>query len=141
MRKAASLWLVCAWWSGHAAAQSVHKCVAADGEVSYQSHPCGGRSRETQRWNAPPDPPPSTEQLAAQALLHERGRAESEFLSRRAGTHTRGEGKTRANRTVPQPSACEAAKASRQQTLERVGLKRTYDLLSRLDEQVRKACR
>ncbi len=141
MRKAAWIWLVCAGWSGHATAQAVHKCVAAGGEVSYQSHSCAGLSREAQRWNAPPDPPPSTEQLASRALLRERGRAESEFLSRRAGTDTRDGGNARAIRAVSRPSACEAAKTSREKTLERAGLKRTYDLLSRLDEQVRKACR
>ncbi|HEY1142188.1 MAG TPA: hypothetical protein VGE88_18580 [Lysobacter sp.] len=45
------------------------------------------------------------------------------------------------DRNAPRPSACEMAKSERDITLERVGLKRTFDLLSRLDEQVRKACR
>lgn len=50
-------------------------------------------------------------------------------------------GSTRIARNAVKPSACEAAKANRDRTLERVGLKRTFDLLSRLDEQVRNACR
>jgi hypothetical protein len=136
-------WLACALWSTQGAAQTVHKCVLADGATSYQSLPCAGSAREAVRWDAPPDPLPSAEQLAKLAMLREHGRAESEFLSRRAGTGVRGGDTSRTHR-VPaagRPSSCDAARATREQTLERVGLKRTYELLSRLDEQVRKACR
>lgn len=136
-------WLVCALWSAQGAAQTVHKCVMADGTASYQSLPCDGPAREAARWDAPPEPPPSAEQLATLALLREHGRAESEFLSRRAGTGRResGASRTQVIRAAGRPSSCDAARATRDQTLERVGLKRTYELLSRLDEQVRKACR
>ena len=36
--------------------------------------------------------------------------------------------------------ACVSAKATRTRTLERVGLKRTFDLLRRLDDAVHSAC-
>ena len=35
---------------------------------------------------------------------------------------------------------CKAAKSARESTLRAVGLSRTYDLLQKLDEQVREAC-
>ena len=36
---------------------------------------------------------------------------------------------------------CNAAKSARESTLRAVGLARTYDLLQKLDEQVREACK
>ena len=112
----------------HAAAQNVYKCVAA-GVVSYQSAPCEHGAREMARWDAPPDPPSRVHQPASGLE-----RRASEPRTTRTGT-------AHIARNAVKPSACEAAKANRDRTLERVGLKRTFDLLSRLDEQVRNACR
>ncbi|WP_342315479.1 DUF4124 domain-containing protein [Lysobacter sp. FW306-1B-D06B] len=135
-------WLACALWSASATAQTVYKCVDAGGKASYQSAPCDGRIHEAARWDAVPEPPPTAEQLRSRLLAREHDRAESEFLSRRAGTASARVARNgRATGGATPPSACAAARETREQTLERVGLKRTYDLLSRLDEQVRKACR
>jgi hypothetical protein len=129
-------WLVFALWTTHAAAQDVHKCVAAGGAVSYQSEPCGRNSHDAANWEAPRDSSPSPERAHAPAAKSGRERAPER------GTARTGTARIARNaRNAPKPSACEAAKANRDSTLERVGLKRTFDLLSRLDEQVRKACR
>jgi len=124
-------WLVLALWSPHAMAQGVHKCVAPGGAVSYQDAPCEPQSREAANWEAPLDPAPRLEPRGASA-----SRAVRFPESRMARS-----GSARIARAASKPSACEAAKANRDSTLERVGLKRTFDLLSRLDEQVRNACR
>jgi len=113
----------------HAAAQNVYKCVAASGVVSYQSAPCEHGAREAARWDAPPDPP---------SRLHQSVSSQERHASEPRFTRT---GSAHIARNAAKPSACEAAKVNRDRTLERVGLKRTFDLLSRLDEQVRNACR
>lgn len=43
--------------------------------------------------------------------------------------------------TRSKPDACAKARDKREATLERVGLKRNYDLLSKLDADVRRVCR
>lgn len=124
--------LVLALWSTYATAQGVHKCVTPTGLVSYQSEPCTGNTREAANWEAPPDPPPSVRPPVSSSTP-EGGRSREH--------RSAGSGRAHVVRNAPRPSACEMAKADRDATLERVGLKRTFDLLSRLDEQVRKACR
>ena len=137
MRREFVLVLAMAMACGNAPAQSVFKCVAGNGAVSYQSAPCDAGSRQVQAWQAPPEPPPSAAMRRELAHKRHRDREESAFLSRRAGTD-----RSVARLVRPDvPSACEAAKAQRQRTLDAVGLKRSFDLLSRLDEQVRQACR
>lgn len=125
-----------------AQAQVVHKCVGATGTISYQDAPCSEGSRERGSWEAAPEPPPSAEQLRAQEERRRSGREESEFLSRRAGTSGNVASRTTARRPLRAsgPSSCDAAKAKRQRRLDAVGLKRTYELLQKLDEEVRAAC-
>ncbi|MDI9239978.1 hypothetical protein QLQ15_13780 [Lysobacter sp. LF1] len=129
--------------TGVACANTVHKCIGPGGAVSYQDAPCAAGLREGGRWAADPEPPPTPAQMQARDRKLQQDRAESDFLSRRAGTDRVGSGRAQTSRAVrnPAPSACEAAKAARQKTLDSVGLKRTFDLLRKLDEQVREACR
>jgi|GEM_PF-1505330 len=124
--------LVLAFWSACATAQGVHKCVASTGAVAYQCEPCSGNSREAANWQAPSDPAPSGTRHAPSSMPEVERRPEHRSVR---------PGRARIVRSAPGPSACEMAKANRGATLERVRLKRTFDLLSRLDEQVRKACR
>lgn len=126
-----------------APAQMVHKCVGRDGTASYQSQPCTRDAREVRTYEAAPEPPPTAEQLRTLEQRRARERAESAFLSRRAGTDRHAVERSRIVRERPAQSAtaCEAAKAARQQTLDVVGLKRNYELLSRLDANVRAACK
>ncbi|MDR0181853.1 DUF4124 domain-containing protein [Lysobacter arvi] len=123
------LWLLMALPCTLAVAGSVHKCVGPNGVASYQDVPCGRDMREATHWEAPSDPPPSNA-APPSAPVRERASARP---ARSPGS--------RVVRSEARPSECEAAKANRDRTLERVGLKRTFDLLSRLDEQVRNACR
>lgn len=124
-----------------ARAQQVHKCASGDGQVSYQSAPCEAGQRTLQQWQAPPEPvatPPLRLRLTAPVAS-----------SRKASAGPRAGAKPR-TRAVPGSviaaennggsAACMAAKRKRQDTLERVGLKRTYALLQRLDNAVWRAC-
>ena len=124
------LWIAQIAQITQASAQGVHKCIAPGGAVIYQSAPCEPHAREAANWEAPADRAPSRETSRQTSSQRER---ERERPAARAGN-------TRIVRNASKPSACEQAKANRDSTLERVGLKRTFDLLSRLDEQVRNAC-
>jgi len=125
-----------------ASAQQVYKCV--DGEnVSYQSAVCDAAQVVARQWNATPEPEPSAEELRQLQLKREQGRIESAWLSRAAGT-----GPVRSVRSGRQsgnvrsrPSRCDNAKARREAKLESVGLKRTFDLLRKLDDTVHEACK
>ena len=134
---------VLAAMAGMACANTVHKCIGPGGTVSYQDAPCAAGSREGGSWAADPEPAPTPAQQQAREHRQQQDRAESDFLSRRAGTDRIGSGRAPASRVTREsaPSACETAKAKREKTLDSVGLKRTYDLLRKLDEQVRAACR
>ena len=140
MRHAAAVLALLA--CGHASAQSVYKCIDRAGATSYQSAPCDVGARTAGAWDAAPEPPPSAEQLRARAAQRDRDRAESEYLSRRAGTD--GAGARRASAAsvrTPRNNACENAKAHRERTLAAVGLKRTFELLRKLDDAVYEACK
>lgn len=124
-------------------AQSVQRCVAPNGAVSYQDAPCALGSRTSGRWDARPEPAPTPDQVRERELQRQQARAESDFLSRRAGTDRVDRSASRMAR-VPRDTGstrCDAAKARRERTLDIAGLKRTFDLLRKLDEQVREACR
>ena len=114
---------------GLASAGTLYRCVGAGGQVSYLATPCaaGQRMDRSIEFTPVPDSPvlaTSGRQRSASA----RGRAMSKSL--RGGTASQ-------SRVDP----CVQAKAKREQALERLGLKRTFADLSRLDEPVRKACR
>ena len=115
---------------GLASAGTLYRCVAAGGQISYLGTPCaaGQRMDRSIEFAPEPDSPvlaPSARQRSASAS----GRAMSK--SRRGGGLA----------SRPRVDACVQAKTKREQQLERLGLKRTFADLSRLDEPVRKACR
>src|SRR5690242_2332799 len=123
--------------SGSASAETLYKCVAKNGAVSYQSFSCEPGQHVARAREYVPESRPSYEDEAARQRKRERDSAESAYLSRLAGT-TRANsrpGGGQASIQMPQnSSACSSARASRQAALERAGLNRTYDLLSKLDE-------
>lgn len=118
-----------------AAAQQVYKCVDGKGNTSYQSSPCASTQKTVKAWDATPDPitpyrPPTASRTQARqsrstATGQRRGSIGSSIPVENAGND----------------KACLAAKSKRDTTLRRVGLKRTYALLQRLDEAVRNACK
>jgi hypothetical protein len=119
--------------AAYAATQIVHVCVDARGAKTYQDAPCAGAQRTlaTREYAVvAPDP----------ALLKRSRDIEAE-MSRRY----RGGGRAAiirgAARKPAGPSPCEAAKAKRKATLDKVGLKRTFDLLSQLDNEVWTVCK
>lgn len=123
-------------------AQQVYKCVGGK-NVSYQSTPCGATQIVARQWDATPEPEPSTEELHQRQLKRERERAESAWLSRAAGTdQVRSVRRSRGSvHGQSRMSRCDAAKERRETRLKSVGLKRTFDLLRKLDDAVYEACK
>ncbi|MFZ5656417.1 MAG: DUF4124 domain-containing protein [Pseudomonadota bacterium] len=111
-----------------AGAQTVQKCRAADGTVRYQSAACAPGERVLATWDAEPDP---AMPAAAPSVPT---RAESTAPRRRRPAYRRA-----ASRVDVDP--CRAAKERRDAIERRVGLARTYELLSALQRDVYEACR
>lgn len=116
-----------------ATAQEIHTCIDAKGFKSYQNLPCdpGQRTASVRSYEARPDDPAVTARSAA--------------IQQEMDRRNRPSGKASVVRTVNQrtsgPTPCQAAKARREATLKRVGLKRNFDLLSRLDSEVWEVCK
>lgn len=106
----------------------VYRCVDAAGGVSLQSQPCGAGQRTTRAVPAPPEPEPVRPRTIARSAPSN---------SHTYNTFHAPQVDTRA----AQRMACAAARQNRDATLAQVGLKRTYDLLQRLDEAVYQACK
>lgn len=125
-----------------ASAQQVYKCVS-DSEVSYQSAACDATQKVAKQWDATPEPEPTVDELRQRRLKIQRDRAESAQLSRAAGTERARSGSSRQNTGSRRSSMshCDAAKARREAKLESAGLKRTFDLLRKLDDAVNEACK
>lgn len=128
-------------------AQTLYKCASRTGH-SYQQSPCAGASRTLDTLVTVPEPPPSAAQLAQRARKAEQDRAESAFLSHLAGTdqmpspyrgsrYARSAARTVRNR---RNEGCQLAKSARKTALQAIGFNRTFDLLRRLDDEVRTAC-
>lgn len=108
-------------------ATTVHKCRLRDGGVVYQGMECATGARTLSRWEAAPDPLVDSPPLPAR----------SSQPSRRRTTAARARRPVRAESADP----CSAAKARRDSIERRVGLARTYELLSALQRDVYDACR
>ena len=115
-------------------AQQISTCIDAQGMKSYQNAPCAAnqrtasvRSYETK----PEDPAIAARMTAIQQEMDRRNRPGGRSVAVRTGNARRPSG----------PTPCQAAKAKRKATLDRVGLKRNFDLLSRLDSEVWEVCK
>ncbi len=108
----------------------VYACVDRQGAVSLQSQPCASNQRTIRAIPAPPEiePPRPTRTVVSSPSLP---------TPTFPGAHVTARNDDRAR----QQHECALARRERQQTLERVGLKRTYDLLRQLDEMVQRACK
>ena len=117
-------------------AQQIHKCVKGR-EVSYQSAPCDASQSLVKQWDATPEP----------ELEHSQAkRRQSEETARAGRTASKGRASSRSriSRNSPVSAAdkrCNAAKARREAKLASTGLKRTFDLLRKLDDAVHEACK
>ena len=116
-------------WSPGPQAGQLYRCVAAGGAISYQARECAAGSRLTRTidYVAQPDAAPAAAKTA------------SGTHSSRASPSVR-----RSSRAAPRGGsrvdACAKARTGRQAELERLGLRRTFDDLSRIDAKVRRAC-
>ncbi len=117
------------------AQNTIVKCVDRKGQVIYQTSPCLGSEGQkfvaAKRYEAVYDSPYAARRVQqAEAQLQRQAQ-----MSGSGNAHyIRVDGREN-------PSACDAAKAYRDATLKAVGMRRTYDLLQQLDENVRRACR
>ncbi len=119
--------------AAQAKAQEIHACIDAKGSKSYQNLPCdpGQRTASVRSYEAKPDDPAVTARSAAiQQEMDRRNRPSGKATVVRT-----------ANRRPAGPTPCQAAKAKREATLKRVGLKRNFDLMSRLDSEVWDVCK
>lgn len=123
-------------------AQQVYKCLNGS-EVSYQSAACSGTWKVARQWDATPEPEPTADELRQLQLKSRRDRTQSAQPSRAAGTYRTRSASNQRNSggRKSSMSRCEAAKARREEKLESVGLKRTFDLLRKLDDAVNEACK
>lgn len=83
---------------------------------------------------------------AERARQLEADRRRTDANSRYLESLARGQGRTAqygasGSRTNAKHQRCQAAKARRDDTLRRVGLRRTHELLRRLDDDVYEACK
>jgi Domain of unknown function (DUF4124) len=114
-------------------AQRIHTCVDARGTRSYQNLPCAAdqRTASVRSYEARPEDPTLAARTAAiQQEMDRRNRPSGKATVVRAASLRRAG-----------PTPCQAAKTRREATLKQVGLKRTYDLLSRLDSEVWELCK
>lgn len=111
------------------AAGDLYRCVDRSGHVSYQAASCTSRQRMDRRieFTSEPASPVATVRRSERT-------AAAGAKSRVAWTPV-----IRSNRKA-QASPCMRAKDQRERQLERLGLKRTFDDLSRLDAKVRAVC-
>lgn len=111
-------------------AGNLYRCVSRSGHVSYQAMSCPSDQRTDRRIEFTWEPAPA----AATVRRSERTAAVG-AKSRVARTPV-----IRSNRE-PKASPCAHAKAQRERELERLGFKRTFDDLSRIDAKVRAVCK
>lgn len=129
-----------------AAAQTVRKCLGSDGQLTFTSGACPQGQREAAAYDATPEVL-DQERADALARRHQQEEADSRYLDSLArGSSRRGASRSEQARDAGggphgKRDRCDAARADREATLRRVGLKRSYGLLRRLDDRVYDACK
>lgn len=111
-------------------AGNLYRCVSRSGHVSYQAASCQPNQRTDRRIEFVPEPAPT-------AVTARRSERKVALGARPRGARSQGfrnDAKAKAN-------PCAHAKAQRERQLQRLGLKRTFDDLSRIDAKVRAVCR
>lgn len=112
---------------GLASAGSLYRCVSQTGHVSYQSANCPNGQRTDRTIEFVPDPAMAASKVVtASKRLASKHRSEPRQGSGRIGK--------------PQPSPCARARAKREAQLQRLGLRRNFVDLSRIDAAVRAVC-
>lgn len=137
MRKEAAVALVAALvfpFAGPAGAtgQTVVKCLAPDGAVSYRSGSCEAGQQTADSWSAAPPRRLTAAEIEARAR---RRSADAAYL-RRLATRYRGSGPGRA--PAPEVDACALARRARADARRDAHL--DYDARDKLDNAVMQAC-
>jgi hypothetical protein len=130
---ALALFVACLLPPAQASAHEIHTCIDAKGRKSYQNMPCAPEQRtaSVRRYeNRSEDPALASRTAAIQQEMDRRNRPTGKATVVRTGT-----------RRAAGPTPCQAAKAKRKATLDRVGLKRNFELLSQLDSEVWEVCK
>ena len=113
-------------------AETLYRCVDRNAQVSYQSAACGSGQRTARAIEFVPEPVA----LETAAKIRAPTRTTNPSRTRSSGYASRTpQGKRKRGSDV-----CRSAKNKRQTQLERLGLSRTFDDLSRIDAAVRAAC-
>lgn len=121
-------------WSFGVSAQAIYKCVGK-GPPVYQNVPCSPSHRVAAVRPYEPayvDPSIEARNRRTQQQMDQR----NETRSVNGGLVASASGDARGAKRA----GCETAKRQRKATLDSLGLRRTYDILSRLDAMVAKAC-
>ena len=123
-----------------ASAQTVYKCVGARGATVYQDEPCPQGARADKAWDGTAHQTTPEQQRANDARIR---LTEQQLAARRARQTSSGSYRSSSAPTASDSRhrRCEAAKRNRDVQLERIGLRRTYDILQRLDAAVYEACK
>lgn len=132
--------LLLALMPGVVCAQAVYKCVIKGKPPSYQSEPCPSNAKIAAIREYQPESPPTYEQIQNRHRQEAKGRQESAYLSRIAGTD--GRANTASGHLLQVGgSECENAKRGRDAWERRVGLSRSFDTLRTWNDRVQRACR
>lgn len=113
----------------------VHKCVADDGAVSYQSDSCPVGTRAQRHWDSQALREPGSAELARRNAERER---DSAYLERIAQRRSR---PARLHLVRAQSSTCEAIKARRDTQLRRRGNAMSFEVRRRWNNRVYEACK
>lgn len=124
-----------------ATAQIVYKCVDWKGHSTYQSQPCPLQSKNEKAWVAVPDPVLTDQQIRHRAVATPAQASRDAYNRQNYGSSPASVATRVPAQYAKDESRCENAKANRKAILDSVGLKRTYDLLQRLDDEVNRACK
>lgn len=109
-------------------AGTLYRCVDKQAHTSYQSQPCPQSQRLDRIVDFTPEPvPPAPAPILTSQTRH----------IPRSANHMR---KPRTRQPLTGDARCRLEKDKRETSLQRLGLSRTYDQLSRLDAQVRSVC-
>lgn len=120
-------------------AQEIHKCVSA-GEISYQSQPCEtGAALRT--WDARPYEISPERQAEIDRARSDRERRQARTESRPSIRSRRARGRRVSSTSTARHERCVAARRLRDQTLERLGLKRSFADLRKWDDYVYERCK
>lgn len=124
--------------AGAVDAQVIYRCRGADGIIAVQSAPCGPEQRDLgARYYAPlqDDPAALQRRRQVEAEMQQRHRQQS------AARYSFGRPATATDTRTQQRIQCDLARRNREETLERLGTRRTFDILRSLNESVQRACK